>query len=151
MTEWLARWETAEAECALLGTTHVDLPGVAAEALTAGWDTPSLRELAGTVGADDRETRELFTQALDELGRSLPTEPEASARLVRRWSRAIVDGTVAPHMGARGIAGLGPDHDDYSTFAMLEDEWVGRWAGRSRDEIDREIVAEARAVLERPA
>jgi len=45
-----------------------DLVDVAVQALLDGWDSPSLRSLAGLIEVDLRDAPELFARALAEVG-----------------------------------------------------------------------------------
>lgn len=80
-----------------------ELPAVAADALGAGYDSPSLRELAGAVGADAERLRNLFKQSLYELGIAVPSPSEAGLTLARRIARDIARGAVTPYDGAKQI------------------------------------------------
>ncbi|MEY9945207.1 hypothetical protein [Kitasatospora sp. GAS1066B] len=82
-----------------------DLPMIAAEALAAGLDTPTLCELAGWPrNADAHDIRDTFEQALSEAGIGLPdpglarrhASPPAGGE-ARRWrsrSRRRGDGRM---------------------------------------------------------
>jgi hypothetical protein len=80
-----------------------DLPAAAADALEAGYDSPSLRQLAGADGADFESVRNLFSQSLDELGIPIPSPAEAGLASARRIAGRIVRGEVAPYDGAKQI------------------------------------------------
>ncbi|MFD6417059.1 hypothetical protein [Streptomyces sp. NPDC060194] len=74
-----------------------DLPMIAAEALAAGADTPSLCELAGWPRtADPRDIRDAFERALDEAGVSLPDPDVARRHALRRTAARLVAGELAP-------------------------------------------------------
>ena len=60
-------------------------------ALTAGWDSPSLRRLAGFEDARVDEASALFDRSSDELGLDRPT---GNAALRREHLRAIAEGIV---------------------------------------------------------
>ncbi|GAA1218122.1 hypothetical protein GCM10009665_05020 [Kitasatospora nipponensis] len=80
-----------------------DLPMIAAEALAAGLDTPTLCELAGLPRtADTREIRDAFEQALHESGIELPTPLLARRHALRRLAARLVDGEPAPAVLATG-------------------------------------------------
>jgi len=102
------------------------LPDVAVAALTEGYDTPALRELAGTRHADVRDGRELFERALDELGQRPVTEATARRALVSYWMTEMLEGRLTPREGAGLIWWEGwiplVDHD-LAEFAGLADEW----------------------------
>lgn len=61
-----------------------ELPMIAAEALAAGLDTPTLCELAGWPrNADARDIRDGFEQALSESGTGLPNRGLARRHALR--------------------------------------------------------------------
>ncbi|MEU9036314.1 hypothetical protein AB0D45_15610 [Streptomyces sp. NPDC048352] len=72
-----------------------DLPMIAAEALAAGLDTPTLCELAGRPRHDDaRDLRDAFEQALSESGIRLPGRGRARRHALRRAAARLLDGDV---------------------------------------------------------
>jgi hypothetical protein len=74
-----------------------DLPMIAAEALAAGLDTPTLCELAGWPrNADTHDIREAFEQALSESEIELPDAGLARRHALRRLAARLVAGKIAP-------------------------------------------------------
>ncbi|MEU1374986.1 hypothetical protein ABZ442_15135 [Streptomyces triculaminicus] len=74
-----------------------DLPMIAAEALAAGLDTPTLCELAGWPrNAYIHDIRDAFEQALAESGIALPDPGLARRHALRRLAARLVDGEIAP-------------------------------------------------------
>ncbi|MEU8679318.1 hypothetical protein [Streptomyces sp. NPDC048560] len=72
-----------------------DLPMIAAEAIAAGLDTPTLCELAGLPrNADTREIRDAFEQALSEAGIELPDPGLARRHALRRLAARLIHGEV---------------------------------------------------------
>lgn len=151
--EWTMRWEGAEAQWSINRAIIISLPDLAVEAMQAGWDSPSLRVLAGMSMHDDaRDLRDTFLSAVRELGRELPGQNDAAERLMRLYSLAIVHEEIRPYDGARLIARLGYDfcgetQDQVMAFVSLEDEHSGGW-GRTPEEIDANIIQEAHAVVD---
>jgi hypothetical protein len=76
------------------------LPGAAIEALEDGYDTPSLRQLAGAEGRDYESIRKLLLRAMSELGVAMPSLSEAGIWSARRIARDILDGHISPYDGA---------------------------------------------------
>ena len=73
-----------------------DLPMIAAEALAAGVDTPTLCELAGWPrNTDTHGIREAFEQALVECGIGLPDRGLALRHALRRMAARLNDGEIA--------------------------------------------------------
>jgi hypothetical protein len=81
------------------------MPAAAADALEAGLDSRSLRQLAGADPADTEEIRKLFDRTLDELGIKKPLPVEAGLAWARRIAGDIVRGAIPPYEGARQIWG----------------------------------------------
>ncbi|MFI6849545.1 hypothetical protein OG535_04210 [Kitasatospora sp. NBC_00085] len=74
-----------------------DLPMIAAEALAAGLDTPTLCELAGWPrNAGTHDIRNAFEQALSESAVALPDPGLARRHALRRLAARLVDGEIAP-------------------------------------------------------
>ncbi|MER6106300.1 hypothetical protein ABT115_29515 [Streptomyces sp. NPDC001832] len=74
-----------------------DLPMIAAEALAAGLDTPTLCELAGLPrNADARDIRDAFEQALSEAGIALPDPGLARRHALRRLAGRLINEEIAP-------------------------------------------------------
>ncbi|MDF4249471.1 hypothetical protein [Streptomyces sp. WMMB303] len=70
---------------------------IAAEALAAGLDTPTLCELAGWPRtADARDIRDAFEQALAEAGVGMPDRGLARRHALRRMAARLIDGEIAP-------------------------------------------------------
>jgi hypothetical protein len=107
-----------------------DLPEVGHRALSAGFDSPSLRNLAGLNAAQHDEARDCFHRALDELCVTRPTRQDAVMRLAREVAQSIVAGSVSAHEGAVRIFELSilADEVDVSlhTFVYAVSEWDDR-------------------------
>ncbi|WP_326693943.1 hypothetical protein OG204_26990 [Streptomyces sp. NBC_01387] len=89
------RMSLAEAACRYQAgeVCSEDLPMIAAEALAAGLDAPTLCELAGWPRtADPRDIRDAFEQALSESGIELPAPGLARRHALRRLAERIIDG-----------------------------------------------------------
>ena len=125
-----------------------DLPSWAAQALVDGLDSPALRELAGLPRGEVREARDLFRQAVVELGAVLPTEDASPGDLALFWASRVVAGSVAPVDGANWIIRYGeelgwPERlQRLLGLASVWDDWP-----EGRRETERSIVAEAQALL----
>jgi hypothetical protein len=79
-----------------------DLPMTAAHALARGLDTPALCELAGLPrNADSSQVRNLFEQALEELGIPLPDLELAQRYRLHRLARTLLHETIDPAVLAR--------------------------------------------------
>lgn len=123
-----------------------ELPGLAAQALSVGVDVPALRELAPLGRADVRESRDLFLQAMEQLGVTVPRTRRES---VQFWAKEIVEGALSPAEGARliflhGYIELG-NPEDLLPFVALWSEWDDD--PEHRPEYERDIVAAARRLI----
>jgi hypothetical protein len=142
----LAAWELVAGEL-----RSEDLPGLAADALVRGLDSPALSELAGQDPRDARTSGDLFRATLDQLGIELPSYEQALWNLVRRTAREIVAGTTTPEAGANRIYLWAPtveESGDLQIFVRLAcdfDDFLDQ-----HDQLDRQIVEEAAALLSRP-
>jgi len=79
------------------------LPSVAADALMAGFDSPSLRQLAGMQPSDYQQARDVFMAALRELGLPVPEADDARWCLVREWAQEMLDGQRSSHEASKLI------------------------------------------------
>ena len=98
-------FKTHLAEYVLGNVKLSSMPDAAVQALIEGFDSPSLRVLAGESGNNSNlfEIKELLQRTISELGLSLPSENEAAHILIRHWAERIVNGSILPQEGARHI------------------------------------------------
>ncbi|WP_406338608.1 hypothetical protein OG987_17455 [Streptomyces sp. NBC_01620] len=106
-----------------------DLPMVAAHALVDGHDSPALRELAGlSRRSDAAEVRELYVQALDELGVYLPDEETAGRRLLVSLAIGLAQGKLSPKGVAdqlsMTVAAHTQEETQFLSIAADYSEWV---------------------------
>ncbi len=124
-------------------------PDVAADLLVEGYDSPSLRELAGHLRNDPRGAADLWVQVREELGRPYEDDGDARRTLVRHWLQQIVAGVLEPYVGTNLILGnawheLGQP-TELSYLVVLRDDWDDM--PQSREDICNKIVVAAREVL----
>src|SRR5580700_4497761 len=86
------------------------LPTLAAEALAAGVDSPALRAAAAVNSRDVRDARDLFLEALSELGIAASDEQSAAWRLARHTCGKIVNSNLDPYEGVLQIWSELSDH-----------------------------------------
>jgi hypothetical protein len=142
-----------DASESVLGITRSDaLRQVASTALADGWDSPSLRALAGST-ASDPDARVLFERALSELGLSMPTAREAVMVLAHHVAAKVLQGTITPYEAAQRISDLSlrlPVDDDrlpqLDTFIYAASEWDDR--PEDVNVFAEGVVAAARDLLE---
>ena len=127
-----------------------DLSDLAADALAHGIDSPSLRILAGTSKGDVREARDLFVEAMEELGVEMPSEAEARRAMVRYWATEMIAGTLTPYAGSRLIWWRGWEPlgrpDDLTLFVGLASQWEDD--PDRRPGYERDMLAAASSLLE---
>jgi hypothetical protein len=141
-----ARWES---DC----LPREELPEVAADALMAGLDSPSLRVLAGLTAARMDRAPDLLDRALQELGRR-PVASLPPAREAALWAEAITAGAVPLLQGTHALWAMWRKANDEELKAALLEFRVehNRWQQASpehRRRIEREILTRARAFLAR--
>lgn len=102
---------------------------LAAHALVDGRDSPALRELAGLPrGGDHAEIRELYVQALRELGIPLPDEETAGRCLLVNLAFRLSKGELSPKDVAdrlsMTVAARTPEETDFLSAAAAHSEWI---------------------------
>jgi hypothetical protein len=81
-----------------------DLPTAAAHLLAAGYDSPSLCDLAGpSRRAETAEIDELLDGAMDELGVPIPDEETAERCLLHHMATQLGAGAISPRDAAARI------------------------------------------------
>jgi hypothetical protein len=138
------------------------LPSAAAEALSAGCDTPSLARLAGMEKLGWSEIEPVVARVLEERGQPLPTHDEAVKWAADGVLRRLIAGHMRPRAAVERLRALawkadnpqrepnvsGPAREDLSVFVGLSDEWDALAAGeRDRQEVRDRTMHEARKVL----
>jgi len=128
-----------------------EMPGVAADALGEGIDSPSLRMLAGLAPFDARTARDLFVNAIGELGETIPP-PEHGLRLrFRELADRVRNDSLAPNEAAdlawdayvrspiHGMEPMGLTDDPQAVYMLtdLADRW--RMRPMDRTQVEAEI------------
>jgi hypothetical protein len=129
--------------------TPEDMADWAATALAHGYDSPTLRELAGAHD-EPRTLRDLFTTALEELGAPDLTETQALWVMAHTHARAIVAGLISPEDGAELIWGISTSlghPDELNSLLNEATDWEYSWE-IDYDESRRQIVTYAQELLE---
>ena len=128
-----------------------DMPAFAADALEAGFDGPSLRQLAGLIKPTSRDVGDLFERALHEIGTvSVHSEEQAIVFESRQIAMAIVEGRIEPIYAGDLLASYAMRlrYPDFLVgFFQLAD--LPRWGeyAPTREKLARDIIAEARQLL----
>ena len=125
------------------------LPDVAADALEAGYDPPSLRRLAGSHGGDREEMRRTFEKTLRELGVRIPSQQEAVLSVARDIAQSVLEGQIAPSEAAKRIwwdlyVRFGQP-EQLRPFVGFASEYEDR--PKHRDEYARLIIEECERIL----
>jgi hypothetical protein len=125
-----------------------DLPAIAVRALEEGYDSPTLRQLAGAEGRDSGDLRTLFLKALQELGVQPLSPAEAGLSLARSIADDVLAGSIDPYDGARRIWSevytRFPHLVQLRPFVGLASEYEDD--AKHREEYRRSIVEECRAL-----
>jgi hypothetical protein len=127
-----------------------ELPGLATELLTAGYDSLPLRELAGETTPTLEDWAARFAAALAQAGAPSLTRQQAKRVLLRATSADIVAGRLAPEAGATQLATLWiefPADRDLGRYYALADDWLEY--PEQRDALAAEIIAHAQAIVSR--
>jgi hypothetical protein len=124
------------------------LPEIARDALEAGFDTPSLRELAWLVRPPLAEAEPLFRRALNELGRfSMTIEEQPLSFAVDLAQRILVRevGVIAGCREMTMIRNRGRLHDDrlLDPFAGVDSETEALPVGPVRELWSEDALREA--------
>src|SRR5436305_2091962 len=90
------------------------LPDLACAALEAGYDGPTLRQLAGLEAIPAPSAHKLMERALAEVGRRKLSKADAGRILARDYARQIVSGQLSPNAGARKLWQLDLDCEELS-------------------------------------
>jgi len=135
----------------VLGLESADrLPGIAAEALGDGCESPTLRTLAGMCGSRAEELLPMFEQALQDLGLHKPPRRDAVLRLAHETARQISRGELSPYLGSKKIwelTLLAPDEviAELDPFIYAVSEWEER--PNERDFFEAAIMRTAEGLV----
>jgi hypothetical protein len=105
-----------------------EIPEIATQALMEDYDGPALRELAGAVNPDLRDSAHIFEAALEELQAPTMTVKEAAYLLAREVSEKIINQKLTPYEGAKTIWSqfadeVRPDDHGLDPFVYWADEF----------------------------
>lgn len=78
-----------------------ELPDFATELLVLGYDTPSLRDLAGLPKGDRSDAADMWNAVRDELSVRHEGAEDAAKFLLKYWAREIVEGRIDVLLGSR--------------------------------------------------
>ncbi|MGC2175890.1 MAG: hypothetical protein WA614_10540 [Acidimicrobiales bacterium] len=127
-----------------------ELSTIATNALVEGFDSDSLRELAGMLPSQYQSARDLFLSVMRELDIPIPTEDQARWNAVRHWALDMVEGRLDPRAASGLIHWDGWNELDQpktlAVFAELEDEWDEHEARRPENE--QTMIEAARNLLD---
>jgi hypothetical protein len=104
-----------------------ELVEIAGQALLDGWDSPSLRVLAGLVGVELDRARPRFEQALTELGLGVATHERGWRLLAVHTAQQLLNGEIPPPRALEALGRTAWEElghpDQLSVFARLWSEW----------------------------
>jgi hypothetical protein len=78
-----------------------ELPDFATELLVLGYDSTSLRELAGLPAGDRADAADFWNAVRDELGSRHENKEEAAKFLLRYWAQETAEGRIDVLAGSR--------------------------------------------------
>jgi hypothetical protein len=84
-----------------------ELPDVATSLLLLGYDSPSLRELAGLPKGDRAEAAGMWQAVRQELGLPGEADEDAARFLLTYWARHVADGRIDVLEGSRLMLRVG--------------------------------------------
>ncbi|KAA3611947.1 MAG: hypothetical protein DWQ01_07645 [Planctomycetota bacterium] len=127
-----------------------DLPKIGVQALEHGWDSPSLRILAGLYQSEAEEAKRMFTRALSELGITIPTKRNAALNLAKETAKNILAGMTEAYPGAKEIwnltlSALDEDLHELDPFVYAASEWEDR--PEDRPFFEKAIVSAAKDLV----
>ncbi|MFF4093797.1 hypothetical protein ACFYYY_08075 [Streptomyces sp. NPDC001834] len=132
-----------------------DVVNAACDALVTGLDTPGLRVLAACTRAEaDYDIHDLLPEALNELGLTFyPVASEAGQEAAARaLARRMLAGELTPREFTFRIhQRYGHELPLTERLAVFDDEYdVLEYGGRTVDQVDAEVTAEARRLAAHP-
>jgi hypothetical protein len=146
-------WQIVAARWALGLIPSQALPQLATDALEAGLDSPSLRQLAGELHPTLESSGPVFEEILDKIGVGIPDRSRAGLILAKAFAAQITEGTLTPYEGARSIwrlqinTGAVPELDPFVYWAS---EWQGAGGVGRRQQCETAIRAVALQLLASP-
>jgi len=123
LDHWLAR-------LALDDVPSEELPGLALQALTEGFESASLAVLAGSLLRERSaaDLRELLDRGLREIHKVLPDRVAAARTLEHYYATQVATGALAPRLGAARIVDLTTTLSD----VLPDREYAGDGLGVAR-------------------
>lgn len=151
MPENLSHLDVVQSMWTLGMISTSSMPDIATDLLVAGFDSPSLRQLAGLTQEELYCAEELFRKTLVECERRNFTIKESVMKYAFFVADEIVSGRESPYEGARKIwkATLKldePNFHELDTFSFAASEYPGRPEDQAF--FSAEIVKEAKRLLE---
>ena len=140
----------AASKCALGLLRPDDLVQVGVQALKHGFDSPSLRILAGLNASEVEEARRMFDRALSELDLEVPSKRDAVVNLAREIAKEILAGTTEAYYGAKRIWDLtlhasSEELPELDSFVYAASEWDDR--PEDRVTFEEGVIAAARDLV----
>jgi hypothetical protein len=125
------------------------VPAQCTDLLLAGYDTPSLRVLAGLTVAELGRVNELLPRLFDELGLERPSDTVAGWRVAQETARTLLAEQVGPYDAARSIGDLATRFPPLFPFLS---QFIGLWSEwdddpRHRPEYEGDIRAAASELI----
>jgi len=140
-----------EAKIALQQIGFQEFPALAADALEAGFDGPSIRRMAALIQPTGFETDELMPRFMLEAGLIALSPAIACVRLAIELATRIIGQNLDPllYLGKFETWFMLADYPvEFAELGMLEeDAYVMEYAGKSEDEIRTWIIERLKVFL----
>lgn len=127
-----------------------DLPSIAVEAMTQGWESESLLQIACCEQDESEALQQLFPKALVELGGGTMSVRDALKFYAREISLKILSSEMSPQVGANMISDVtakvaDEDFHDLDGFIYAASEMPDRPG--EEDFFEKAIVEEAKSLV----
>jgi hypothetical protein len=99
-----------------------ELPEIATQALVDGYDSESLRILAGETNPSMSNSLSLFEKVLKELKITIPTKDQARLNLINDYAKCILEDDLDPNEGAKKIYEIGSESDAIMELVSIFEE-----------------------------
>jgi hypothetical protein len=127
-----------------------DIPEIACQALERGFDSPTIRKLAGLHKPVASDIGDLFDRAMIEMGRKPLSKKAAGLLIAKDIAAQIVRGQIDPYQGAREIWweiwNECERPEELKAFVGLADGYEDEPS--HREQYRNDIVAEAKKLLD---
>lgn len=132
------------------------LPQIATDALAKGYDSPSLRLLAGEMNPTMADSFPLFERILKELNIALLSKSEAGLEMAKYYANLIISDSIDPYEGSKKIWEICEEIDSISdqltifselSWGYESNEPLRPFNSLTKEEVLQRIKTEAKKLL----